>query len=284
MPSFVNALTVDVEDYLHVAALSKSIPRTDWDQYECRVENNTRRLLDMFDSASFKGTFFVLGWVAMRYPALVKEIANRGHEVASHGMSHQLVYDQSLEEFRQETIASKRLLEDLIQQPVLGYRAASYSITQKSLWALDELIDAGFSYDSSIFPIRHDRYGIPDCPREPHYFTAPSGRTILEFPISTAKWAGMNLPVAGGGYFRLLPYLLTKRGLSSINRWDNMPFVFYLHPWEIDPGQPRIPANWFSTFRHYNNLEICEDRLRQLLQDFQFGSLKDVFNARGFPL
>lgn len=284
MANFVNALTVDVEDYLHVAALSKSIQRKDWDRYECRVENNTHRILDLFDEATFKGTFFVLGWVAERYPALVKEIANRGHEVASHGMSHQLVYDQTPEEFRQESIASKKLLEDLTQQPVLGYRAASYSITDKSLWALDILIDAGFSYDSSIFPIRHDRYGIPDCPREPHYFKAPSGREILEFPISTAKWGRFNLPVAGGGYFRLFPYLVTKLGLASINRRDQMPFVFYLHPWEIDPNQPRIPASWFSTFRHYNNLEICESRLQKLLQDFRFGSLKDVFTARGFVL
>jgi len=284
MSALVNALTVDVEDYLHVAALAKSIDRRDWDQYECRVEGNTNRLLDLFDEAGYKGTFFVLGWVAQRYPELVREIAHRGHEVASHGMSHQLVYEQSIDEFRQETIESKKLLEDLIQQPVLGYRAASYSITERSLWALDILIDAGFSYDSSIFPIRHDRYGIPNCPREPHFMRAPSGRSILEFPISTAKWAGINLPVAGGGYFRLFPYLLTKLGLASINRWDRMPFVFYLHPWEIDPAQPRIKASRFSTFRHYNNLEICEDRLKKLLRDFRFSTMRDVFAERGFSL
>ena len=275
-----NALTVDVEDYFQVSAFAKSINHIDWDNHPLRVEKNTRRLLDLFDETQVKATFFVLGWVADRVPQLVKEIADRGHEVACHGYSHQLVYNQTQEVFREETIRSKKLLEDLSQQPVHGYRAASYSITKDSLWALDILAEAGFEYDSSIFPVRHDRYGIPDANERPHALKTPQGHSLVEFPLSTAKIFNHKLPVAGGGYFRLYPYALTKAGLSQINR-RQQPFIFYLHPWEIDPDQPRVEAGWFSRFRHYNNLDKCESRLHNLLSDFEFGTAWNVLNTLG---
>ncbi len=275
-----NALTVDVEDYFQVSAFAKSIDQKNWDQHTLRVEKNTHQLLDLFDEFKVNATFFVLGWVAERTRDLIKEISNRGHEVASHGYSHQLVYNQSPEVFKAETIQSKQLLEDIIQSPVNGYRAASYSITNRSLWALDILAEAGFEYDSSIFPVRHDRYGIPDAPEFPYKLETPNGSSLIEFPLSTAKFLKYKLPVAGGGYFRLYPYALTRAGLSQINR-RQQPFIFYLHPWEIDPEQPRIDASWFSRFRHYNNLDKCESRLRRLLKDFEFCSTRDVLKSLG---
>jgi polysaccharide deacetylase family protein (PEP-CTERM system associated) len=273
-----NALTVDVEDYFQVSAFAKSVDRNDWDKYPLRVEKNTRRLMDMFDEAQVKATFFVLGWVADRNRSLIQEIAQRGHEVASHGYSHQLIYNQSLEVFREETIRSKSLLEDIIQAPVRGYRAASYSITKDSLWALDILAEAGFDYDSSIFPVRHDRYGIPDAKEAPHILKTPKGHTIVEFPLSTAKIFSYKLPVAGGGYFRLYPYTLTRAGLRQVNS-RQQPFIFYLHPWEIDPGQPNVEAGWLSRFRHYNNLDKCESRLQRLMDDFQFTTVWQVLDS-----
>ena len=275
-----NALSVDVEDYFQVSAFAKSIDQNDWDTHPLRVENNTRRLMDMFDEAQVKATFFVLGWVADRNRDLIKEIALRGHEVACHGYSHQLIYNQTPEVFREETIRSKALLEDIVQMPVRGYRAASYSITNDSLWALDILAEAGFVYDSSIFPVRHDRYGNPDAREVPHMLKTPKGHSLVEFPLSTAKIFNYKLPVAGGGYFRLYPYALTKAGLAQINR-RHQPFIFYLHPWEIDTEQPRIEAGWFSRFRHYNNLEKCESRLQQLMKDFQFGTVAQVLDSLG---
>ena len=270
-----NALTVDVEDYFHVSALAPSIERSSWASRESRVVGNTKRLLELFDQFGVKGTFFVLGWVAERHPQLVTEIAGRGHEIACHGLSHRLVYEQSPEEFREETLRSKKLLEDISGAAVLGYRAASYSIVRESLWALDILVELGFRYDSSIFPVTHDRYGIPGAERAPHRLSTPGRKVIVEWPLSTASVAGFRLPVSGGGYFRLLPYWLTRWGLASINRREQRPFVFYLHPWEIDPGQPRVSASWLSRFRHYTNLEKCEERLRRLLGEFRFGTAKD---------
>jgi len=270
-----NALTVDVEDYFHVSAFAGSIKRSEWDNYPLRVVENTRRLLELFDSSSVKATFFVLGWVAERAPDLIREIAAQGHEVACHGYSHQLVYNQTPAQFREETLRSKSLLEDISQSPVYGYRAASYSITERSLWALDVLVEAGFTYDSSIFPIHHDRYGMPGTPEFPYQLESPAGQTIVEFPLSTARVFGMRMPVAGGGYFRLYPYRLTKFGLSRINS-VNRPFIFYMHPWEIDPCQPRIDAGLVSRFRHYNNLDRFEGRLRRLMNDFRFGNVLDV--------
>ena len=270
-----NAITVDVEDYFHVSAFAKCIDQRDWGTYRLRVEDNTHRILDLFDEFSVKGTFFILGWVAERAPELVKQISSRGHEVACHGYSHQLVYNQAQGVFREETFRAKQILEEITQTSVRGYRAASYSITEKSLWALDVLVEAGFEYDSSIFPVIHDRYGIPNAREYPHLLKTISGNYITEFPLSTAKLFIWRLPVAGGGYFRLYPYVLTKAGLSQINR-KHHPFIFYLHPWELDPDQPRISASWLSRFRHYNNLDKCETRLRNLLSDFQFVTVWDV--------
>jgi polysaccharide deacetylase family protein (PEP-CTERM system associated) len=276
-----NALTVDVEDYFHVSALAPSIHRDTWSSRESRVAANTHRLLELFGQFDVRATFFVLGWVAEREPQLVRDIAARGHEVACHGFSHRLVYDQSPGEFREETLRSKRLLEDAIGAPVHGYRAASYSIVKRSLWALDILAEAGFAYDSSIFPVRHDRYGIPDAERKPHRMQTPSGASIVEWPLAAAPVLGFRLPVAGGGYFRLLPYALSRWGLASINRRERQPFIFYLHPWEIDPDQPRVPARWLSRFRHYTNLDKCEPRLRRLLGEFRFGTARDSLAQLG---
>jgi polysaccharide deacetylase family protein (PEP-CTERM system associated) len=277
----LNAMTVDVEDYFHVAALAQSIDRSQWDSMEYRAEESTRRLLRLFESSQIKATFFVLGWVAKRSPDLIKEIHRAGHEVASHGMSHKLVYNQTPAEFESETKDAKALLEDIIGAPVLGYRASTYSITRRSLWALDILHEAGFVYDSSIFPIRHDLYGIPDAPVAPARISTPKGASIVEFPMSTAQMFGMKIPVSGGGYFRLLPYWLTARGLASLNS-EGRPFIFYLHPWEVDPDQPRIKASWKSRLRHYTNLSRCEARLRRLVSEFSFGPVRDVLQNQRF--
>jgi len=276
-----NVLTIDVEDYFHVAALSKSISVSDWEHIACRVEKNTRTLLDLFDKENVRATFFILGWVAERYPIIVKEIHKRGHEVASHGYSHQLVYNQTPVRFRQETIKSKKLLEDITGVRINGYRAASYSITKKSLWALEILVEAGFKYDSSIFPIRHDNYGIPGSPTEPHILKTPTNNHLIEYPLSTYNIFGHDFPVAGGGYFRLYPYWLSRYFYSNINK-KLKPFVFYLHPWEVDPEQPRVKASWFSEFRHYNNLDKCEGRLKKLLEEFSFTTMNDALTKQGF--
>jgi polysaccharide deacetylase family protein (PEP-CTERM system associated) len=272
----LNAMTIDVEDYFHVAALAQSIDRSKWDSMEYRAEANTRRLLDLFDESRLRATFFVLGWVARRSPGLVREIQRRGHEVASHGMSHKLVFNQTPEEFSSETYESKALLEDITGQAVRGYRASTYSITRRSLWALDILHEAGFEYDSSIFPIRHDLYGITDAPQVPSRIQTPKGASIVEFPMSTAPMFGTRIPVSGGGYFRLLPYWLTRKGLRMLNHELGRPFIFYLHPWEVDPEQPRVRTSWKSRFRHYTNLDQCEARLRRLIGEFRFGPVRDV--------
>jgi polysaccharide deacetylase family protein (PEP-CTERM system associated) len=277
----LNAMTVDVEDYFHVSALAGSIARDRWDSMEYRAEASTGRLLELFADRGMHATFFVLGWVAERSPGLVRRIAAAGHEVACHGQSHELVYRQAPAVFREETLRSKACLEDLIGSPVRGYRAASYSITRESLWALDVILDAGFAYDSSVFPIRHDVYGLPEAPLRPARITAPSGRTLVEFPLSVAEVLGLRLPVAGGGYFRLLPYAVTRAGLRHVNRSARSPFVFYLHPWEVDPDQPRIAAPLKSRFRHYTNLDVCETRLVRLLSEFRFGRMDRVLADLG---
>ena len=279
--SIVNAFSIDVEDYFQVAALAPAISRESWPTREYRVVANTERILSLLAERNVRGTFFVLGWVAEKSPALVKRIAEAGHEIACHGFSHQLIYRQSQSEFREETTRAKGLLEDIIAQPVSGYRAASFSITRDSLWALDVLIDLGFEYDSSVFPIRHDRYGIPGASPHIGRITAPSQRTLVEFPMSAARFLGVQVPVSGGGYFRILPYWLTRAGLKQINEKAGRPFTFYLHPWEVDPGQPRVKVSAFSTFRHYTNLHRCEARLRQVLADFSFSTMRHVLMMRG---
>ena len=276
--AIVNAMTVDVEDYFHVSAFDGVVPRSRWDHFEHRVSENTDRVLAVFDDAGISATFFVLGWVAERYPALVRRIAAQGHEVASHGFAHRLVYDQTPAAFREDVTRAKRVLEDLSGTEVQGFRAPSYSITPRSLWAIDILIEAGYRYDTSIYPIHHDRYGIPVSSRAPYVIDRAAG-SVLEIPASAARVLGMNLPVGGGGYFRILPYAWTRWGLDKINRDDRRGAVFYLHPWEIDPAQPRLAAGLLSRFRHYRNLHVAEARLRRLLQDFTFGPIRQVMRV-----
>jgi len=278
-----NVLTIDVEDYFHVAALSKQIKKSDWESLAPRVKDNTFKLLDDFDQYSSQATFFVLGWVAERFPEIVKEIDSRGHEVASHGYSHQLIYSQSRDAFKEETFRSKSILEDITGKEVKGYRAASYSITKKSLWALDVLYEAGFKYDSSIYPVHHDLYGIHGSPAEPHLLKTPSGGVLVEYPPTTYNFLSYTLPVAGGGYFRLYPYWLTRFFYNSLNR-HNKPFAFYLHPWEIDPGQPKVKTSLFSRFRHYNNLNVCQKRLNKLLSDYEFTNMNQMLDSMGLYL
>ena len=271
----VNALTFDVEDYFHASIFDRVVPRSRWDSCEIRVSESTDRLLGILDDSKTRATFFVLGWVAERLPGLVRRIAAAGHELASHGYGHRLVYELTKEQFRADLRRSRAAIESAAGQPVLGYRAPSYSITERSLWALDVLVEEGFVYDSSIFPIHHDRYGIPAAPRHPYRIERSAGN-LWELPPSTVRLWRTNLPVAGGGYFRLLPYGWTKWGIARLNRREERPAVFYLHPWEIDPDQPRLGLNGFGAFRHYRNLERTEARLRQLLTDFQFGSVTEA--------
>ena len=279
-PTVTNAFSVDVEDYFQVAALAPAISRDSWSQRESRVEQNTERILVRLAEHGIRGTFFVLGWIAERHPSLVKRIAAAGHEIASHGFSHQLIYRQSPETFRAETERCKHLLEDITGNEVLGYRGASFSITRQSLWALDVLIDLGFQYDSSIFPIRHDRYGIPDASDELGPVSAPSGRKLIEFPLAAASFGALKVPVSGGGYFRLLPYWITRLGLKRINR-TGRPVAFYVHPWELDPAQPRVRVGTLSRWRHYTNLHRVEARLQRLFTDFKFDSMSTVLRSRG---
>jgi polysaccharide deacetylase family protein (PEP-CTERM system associated) len=266
----VNAMTVDVEDYFQVSAFEGSVSRTDWPMFESRVCRNTDRLLSIFADARINATFFVLGWVADRHPDLVRRIAAAGHEIASHGYEHRLVYEMTPAQFAEDVRRAKAVLESVSGQPVLGYRAPSFSLTQQSLWAFDVLLAEGHVYDASVFPIHHDRYGIPDAPRHPYAVTRELG-TLWELPGSTVRYAGMNLPIGGGGYFRLLPFALTKRAIAHVNHVEQKGVMFYMHPWEIDPDQPRIAAPAVSRFRHYQNLSKTETRLRRLLSEFTFG-------------
>ena len=278
--AIVNAMTIDVEDYFHVSVFDGVVPRHRWDSFESRVTSNTDRLLDMFNEHGVKGTFFVLGWVAERCPRLVRRIAALGHEVASHGYAHRLIYDQTREDFRQDVRRAKALLEDTTGAPVAGFRAPSYSVTPRSLWALDVLIEEGYRYDASIFPIRHDRYGIPLSARHAYRLERESG-SLVEAPASTVRWGALNLPIAGGGYFRLLPYAWTRWGIDRLNTREQKPAIFYLHPWEIDPNQPRLHAGTLSRLRHYRNLDKTETRFRTLLRDFQFAPLGTVLHGLG---
>lgn len=271
----VNAMSIDVEDYFHVSVFDGLVPRVKWDSMESRVHRNTMRLLEIFAEFKVRSTFFVLGWVGERHRDMVATIARQGHEIASHGYAHRLIYDQTPTAFRDDVRRAKGILEDACGRAVVGYRAPSYSITPRSLWALDVLAEEGYQYDSSIFPIRHDRYGIPVSAREP-YRISRGTNVLVEVPGSTTKIGPLNLPVAGGGYFRLLPYWWTKWGIARVNRLENRPAIFYLHPWEIDPGQPRLQASRLSRFRHYRNLDQTEGRLRQLLTDFKFDAIDEV--------
>lgn len=272
--NLTNYLTIDVEDYFQVLAFADIVPLDTWDTYPSRVVDNTRRILSILEKQDVKATFFILGWTANKHPELVSEINTKGHEIACHSFYHRPIYKLSPEEFKKDTAKSKDILEQITGKKIQGYRAPSYSITRDSLWALDILEELGFTYDSSIFPVHHDNYGIPDAPR--FEYTIPNS-TLKEYPISTLNIAGYKLPVAGGGYFRLFPYWFTKMALQRINTADRQPFIFYLHPWEFDPNQPKFnKARKKSKFRHYINLDKTNLRFEKLLNVFTFSSIEQT--------
>ena len=280
----LNALTIDVEDYFHVEAFADVISSAHWDQYPIRVERNTFRLLEILGRRNVKATFFILGWVADRCPALVRAIVDSGHEIGSHGYGHQMLTRGSQANFRADLTRAKSAIEDQTGSRVTCFRAPSYSITSKTLWALEILGEFGFEYDSSIFPIRHDYYGIPDAPRFPHYWSLQSGARLLEFPPSTVRVLGINVPIAGGGYLRLLPYKVTAGAIRRLNQKEDQPAMVYLHPWEIDPDQPRLDACWRSRFRQYQNLQTTEYKLSRLLDEFSWAPMSKVLSGYRRPI
>ena len=274
MSGLINAMTVDVEDYFQVSAFEPYVDRESWDHRECRVERNIDRILELFDRHGVKATFFTLGWIAQRYPEMVRRLQNEGHELASHGWSHVRVSQQDRAAFREDVIRTKALLEDISGQPVIGYRAASYSIGSDNLWALDVLRETGHLYSSSIYPIRHDLYGMPDAPR---FGFRPNDDDFFEFPVTTFRVGSKNLPCGGGGWFRLFPYAGMRWAIRRVNRADGESAIFYFHPWEIDPGQPRQTGIDAKTrLRHYLNLDRMQARLGRLLGDFDWGRMDQV--------
>jgi len=271
-----NAMTCDVEDYFQVSAFAPYIDRDSWPSRECRVEANMERILALFERHGVRATFFTLGWIAERYPQVVRRIVAGGHELASHGYGHLRASDQTRAEFANDIRSAKALLEDIGGQAVLGYRAPSFSIGRANLWALDELLDAGYRYSSSIYPIAHDHYGMPEAPRFAFHPNGPDG--LLEVPITTVQMMGRNLPAGGGGYFRLLPYALSRWMMEKVNRDDRQPALFYFHPWELDPGQPRPEGlGAKARFRHYINIDRMEDRLQSLARDFAWDRMDRIF-------
>jgi polysaccharide deacetylase family protein (PEP-CTERM system associated) len=274
-PAVLNALTIDVEDYYQVSAFESCVRRSEWDSFESRVVDSTWRILDLLAEAGVRCTFFILGYVAERHPELVRAIHIAGHEIGCHSYWHRLVYDQTPQAFRSDLRHARDVLQEIIGEPVTAYRAPSFSITRRSLWALDILLEEGFVLDSSIFPTHHDRYGLVGAPLQPHRLVRPCG-TIGEFPMPVYRRFGYPLPVGGGGYFRLYPYALTRHGLRSINA-EGRPFVVYLHPWEVDPEQPRLTPGRLKAFRHYVNLHRTEKRLMKLVRDFAFGTISESF-------
>jgi polysaccharide deacetylase family protein (PEP-CTERM system associated) len=272
-----NALTVDVEDYFQVSALAPHIERQRWDTIPCRVERNVERLLSLFDRHRAHGTFFTLGWIAERYPEVVRRIAAAGHEIASHGYGHLRASEQTPAQFADDIRRAKAILEDTAGVEVLGYRAPSFSISHANLWAFDVIAEAGYRYSSSVYPVQHDHYGMPDAPRFP-YEALPG---LLEIPVTTARVWGRNLPAGGGGYFRLAPYRVSEWAIRRVNRVDGRSAIFYFHPWEIDPEQPRVPGVGLKTrFRHYVNLHRTEPRLARLLADFRWDRVDRTFGLR----
>jgi polysaccharide deacetylase family protein (PEP-CTERM system associated) len=271
-----NAMTVDVEDYFQVSAFAAHIPRESWESIPCRVERNIDRILALLDEKQAKATFFTLGWVAERYPAMVRHIVSNGHELASHGWAHQRVSDQEPQEFLDDIVRSKALLEDISGQKVLGYRAPSFSIGSNTLWALDLLEEAGYRYSSSIYPIQHDHYGMPDAPRFAFYPKNNGG--LLELPVTTVRLFKRNIPAGGGGYFRLWPYAFSRWLLQRINHLEKHSAIFYFHPWEIDYEQPRQQGiNTKTRFRHYFNLRHMEKRVKALTRDFSWDRMDRIF-------
>ena len=275
----INAFSVDVEDYFQVSLFESAVDRRAWDNLESRVERNTDRLLALFEASSIRATFFLLGWVAERHPDLVRRIHAQGHELAVHGYDHTRITTQTQDEFREDIRKSKRIIEDIAGERVIGYRAPSYSIVDETTWALQILSEEGFLYDSSIFPIHHDRYGIPDSPRYPWVALNgdPESRPPLwEFPVSTVRIFNTNFPFVGGGYLRQFPMFFIRWGMKRVNHGEKKPVMIYIHPWEIDPDQPRQEVKTLTRIRHYRNLEKAEDRLQKLFEEFRFDAIRTV--------
>jgi polysaccharide deacetylase family protein (PEP-CTERM system associated) len=264
-----NALTIDLEDYYHVSAFNDHVPQREWGSRESRVERNTNLLLDLLDESGCKATFFTLGWIADEHPQVVRSVAERGHEVACHSLRHRTVYQMTPDEFREDTRCAKDLLENVSGVRVRGYRAPSFSITKDSLWALTVLAELGFTYDSSIFPVKHANYGVPHASRTPFRVETPAG-SIIEFPLTTLELAGRRSPFGGGAYFRLLPYWYTRWGIRFLNTRENRPACVYLHPWELDPDQPRMSVSLTARLRHYLGLGGTPAKFRSLIKDFEF--------------
>jgi polysaccharide deacetylase family protein (PEP-CTERM system associated) len=276
-----NALTFDVEEYFQVEAFASIVSPDAWSAWPSRVVDSTQRVLDLLAVHCVTATFFVLGWVAERHPGLVRAIHAGGHEVASHGYAHRPIHAQTRHAFQEDVRHARHALEDACGAPVLGYRAPTFSVVRRSLWALEVLAAEGFVYDSSIFPIHHDRYGIPDWPRFPHRVPLAGGGDLLEFPITTLEVLGCRLPFCGGGYFRLAPYPLIRAGLRRLHRRDRRPGIVYLHPWELDPEQPRVPAGWLTRVRHSVNIVETAAKLDRLLGDFAFAPVRAVLQDQG---
>ena len=274
-----NALTCDVEDYFQVSAFEHLVPKHDWSNWPCRIESNTDRILELYDLAGVKGTFFTLGWIADNYPNVVRRIAGEGHEIASHGWQHERVWSQTAGQFRDDVSRTRQVLQDLSGQPVLGFRAASWSFDRRTHWAYDVLASCGYQYSSSIYPVSHDHYGIPDAPLQPFF---DAGSNLLEIPASSFPLAGRNIPSAGGGYFRLLPYFVSQWLIRNVRERNEVPAVFYYHPWEIDPEQPRMSGIGFKTrFRHYVNLGRFENRLRRLISSGRWDRMDTIYLGSG---
>jgi polysaccharide deacetylase family protein (PEP-CTERM system associated) len=278
--SIRHIISVDVEDYFQVEAFANTVSRSSWDTYPSRVVENTRRVLDLFDEFGAEGTFFIVGWVAERFPSLVREVHARGHEVACHSYWHRTVYSLTPEEFREDTRRARDVIEQASGARVLGYRAPSWSITKQSLWALDILAEEGFRYDSSIYPIRHDIYGVPSAQRFAYTHACGNGLTLREFPPATVRFGGMNFPAAGGGYLRIFPFSYTRWVFQHIVKKYQQPVVVYFHPWELDPNQPRLRDRWRSRFRHYTNLERMEGRIKGLLGEYRFQSFRELLSLQ----
>jgi len=272
-----NALTVDLEDYFHVSAYAGKVRLEEWDSYPSRVAQNTDRLLELLSLHNCKATFFVLGWVAEKKPEVVARVAAAGHEIACHSLLHRRIFDLSPQEFREDTHRAKAVIEDATGKQVVGYRAPSFSVTKKSSWALEILAQEGFQYDSSIFPIEHPSYGIPDAPRTPYWIDTPSGR-ILEFPMATLAMGSMRSPIAGGAYLRLLPYRFTLWSIRHLNEQEHFPVCVYIHPWELDPQQPRMGGSLSARARHYFGLQGMEAKLKKLMRDVEFCPLTSLID------
>ena len=276
-----NGISVDVEDYFHAEAVTRHIGRNTWDRMESRVVRNTQRVLELFSKHNVHATFFVLGWVAERFPQLVREIYSHGHEIGCHSFWHRLIYELTPEEFREDTRRAKNTIESAIGSEVIGYRAPSFSLTKRECWALEILWELGFKYDSSIFPIRHDVYGVPDHPRFLYQYGQKDGWKLIELPISTWRLGFINLPFSGGGYLRILPLSYTHHLFRRVNVGDHQPVIVYFHPWEMDPEQPKLKLSMRSRFRHYTNLKSMPSRIAELLENYQFAPLFELTEHHG---